>query len=70
MCYTRPAGTNRRHESVCGWSETQAAYRFLAQEEIGWEDILSPHFACTHERMRVLKDLKRGDYKRSLLPEE
>jgi hypothetical protein len=47
-----------------------AAYRFLAQEEIGWEDILSPHFACTHERMRVLKDLKRGDYKRSLLPEE
>jgi hypothetical protein len=39
--------------SACnGWSETQAAYRFFAQEEIGWEDILSPHFACTHERMR------------------
>jgi hypothetical protein len=35
-----------------GWSETQAAYRFLAQPEIGWEDILSPHFGCTHERMR------------------
>ena len=35
-----------------GWSETQAAYRFLAQDEIGWEDILTPHFSCTHERMR------------------
>ena len=35
-----------------GWAETQAAYRFLAQEEIGWEDILAPHFACTHERMQ------------------
>ena len=35
-----------------GWSETQAAYRFLAQEDTEWEDILSPHFECTHERMR------------------
>ena len=35
-----------------GWAETQAAYRFLAQEGIGWEDILAPHFACTHERMQ------------------
>jgi hypothetical protein len=35
-----------------GWSEAQAAYRFFAQKEIGWEDILSPHFVCTHERMR------------------
>ena len=35
-----------------GWAQTQAAYRFLAQEEIGWEDISAPHFACTHERMQ------------------
>lgn len=35
-----------------GWAETQAAYRFLAQEEIGWEDILSPHFSCTQQRMQ------------------
>lgn len=35
-----------------GWSETQAAYRFLAQPEIGWEAILTPHFRCTQERMR------------------
>ena len=36
-----------------GWAETQAAYRFFAQEEIGWEDILTPHFDCTLERMRA-----------------
>jgi hypothetical protein len=35
-----------------GWAETQAAYRFLAQEDIGWEDILSPHFGCTQQRMQ------------------
>ena len=35
-----------------GWAETQAAYRFFAQDNIEWEDILSPHFDCTHERMR------------------
>ena len=34
-----------------GWSETQAAYRFFAQEDIGWEDILEPHFNCTYQRM-------------------
>lgn len=36
-----------------GWSEVQAAYRFLAQEQIEWYDILAPHFACTQERMRA-----------------
>jgi hypothetical protein len=35
-----------------GWAETQAAYRFQAQEQIGWEDILAPHFDCTRQRMR------------------
>lgn len=34
-----------------GGSETQAAYRFLAQEELEWSDILRPHWACTRERM-------------------
>ena len=35
-----------------GWAETQAASRFLAQEDIGWEDILAPHFGCTQQRMQ------------------
>lgn len=35
-----------------GWAETQAAYRFLAQEEMDWRDILAPHWACTRERLR------------------
>lgn len=35
-----------------GWGETQAAYRFLAHKDIAWEDLLSPHFNCTQQRMR------------------
>ena len=34
-----------------GWSETQAAYRFFAQEEMEWETLLSPHWKCTEARM-------------------
>lgn len=34
-----------------GWAETQAAYRFFAHEEVGWEHLLAPHIACTHARM-------------------
>ena len=34
-----------------GWTETQGAYRFLAQDGIGWEDVLAPHFECTIKRM-------------------
>lgn len=34
-----------------GWKETQAAYRFLDHDEIGFEDILAPHWKCTHRRM-------------------
>jgi IS4 transposase len=34
-----------------GWAETRAAYRFFAQEEIGWEDILAPHWQNTTLRM-------------------
>jgi hypothetical protein len=36
-----------------GWAETQAAYRFLAQEDIEWSDILTPHIACTKVRMQA-----------------
>lgn len=36
-----------------GWAETQAAYRFLAQEELEWSDILRPHWECTEQRMRA-----------------
>jgi len=36
-----------------GWSETLAAYRFLAQDDIEWEAILTPHWQCTEARMRA-----------------
>lgn len=36
-----------------GWAETQAAYRFLAQDEIEWEDILAPHWQSAEARMRA-----------------
>ncbi len=35
-----------------GWAETQAAYRFMAQDKVDWEDILEPHWACSVQRMR------------------
>ncbi len=34
-----------------GWTETQGAYRLLGNDDIGWEDILAPHLACTEQRM-------------------
>jgi hypothetical protein len=34
-----------------GWTETMAAYRFLAQDEVDWMDILRPHQASSLERM-------------------
>lgn len=34
-----------------GWGETAAAYRFLSQEEVSWQDILEPHWQRTQERM-------------------
>jgi hypothetical protein len=36
-----------------GWAETLAAYRFLGNDDVQWEDILSPHWAQTRERMRA-----------------
>ena len=35
-----------------GWAETQAAYRFLSQEDVTWQSILEPHWACSIERMK------------------
>jgi len=34
-----------------GWAETIAAYRFLANDEVEWADILAPHWAQTQQRM-------------------
>lgn len=34
-----------------GWAETQAAYRLLGNDDIGWEDLLDPHVGCTMQRM-------------------
>ena len=36
-----------------GWAETQAAYRFLAQDDVEWEAILAPHWQSSEERMRA-----------------
>lgn len=36
-----------------GWAETQAAYRFLAQDDIDWEAILAPHWQSAETRMRA-----------------
>lgn len=39
---------------ACGdWAETQAAYRFLANEEVSWEGILAPHWASAQARLRA-----------------
>ncbi len=35
-----------------GWTETQAAYRLLANEAVDWEGVLAPHWDCSIERMR------------------
>lgn len=37
---------------TCGdWAETQAAYRFLANDEVSWEAILAPHWASAKARL-------------------
>ena len=35
-----------------GWAETQAAYRLLAHQAVTWEQVLTPHWDCSVERMR------------------
>ena len=37
-----------------GWAETQADYRFLAQNDIEWEGILTPYWRSAEARMRAL----------------
>ena len=40
--------------NACGsWADTQAAYRLLDHDDIGWEQILAPHFEATATRMRA-----------------
>ena len=36
-----------------GWAEVQGAYRFLAQDGFGWEEVLASHFECSAKRMAM-----------------
>ncbi len=36
-----------------GCAETQAAYHFLAQDDVEWETILAQHWQSAEERMRT-----------------
>ena len=36
-----------------GWAETQAAYRYLARDELEWEAILAPHWQNAVVRMQA-----------------
>jgi hypothetical protein len=42
-------------EACDNWTETHAAYRFLANPEVTWDGIMAPHWARTVERMRAQK---------------
>lgn len=42
-------------EACDNWTETHAAYRFLANEEVTWDGILAPHWSRTMERMATQK---------------
>ena len=33
------------------WAETAAAYRFLRNEEVSWEKVLTPHWQASQARM-------------------
>ena len=35
-----------------GWAEMRAAYRFLAQDKLDWQDMLQPHWDASAQRMR------------------
>ena len=35
------------------WSETCAAYRFLGNPDVDWQDIMAPHWEQTQKRMRA-----------------
>ena len=42
-------------EACDNWTETHAAYRFMANPEVTWDGILAPHWARTMERMATQK---------------
>ena len=39
-------------QACLGWAEMHAAYRFLAQDKLDWQDVLQPHGEATAQRMR------------------
>jgi hypothetical protein len=42
--------------SACsGWSKTIAGDRFLANDEVTWEGLLAPHWACSRTRIACHK---------------
>ena len=51
-----------------GWAETAAAYRLLANEKVGWRDVLEAHGRATVQRMSAesvvlcLQDTTELDY--------
>jgi|LakMenEpi03Aug12_release.lakeMendotaPanAssembly.Ray.scaffolds.fasta_scaffold372513_1 IS4 transposase len=50
------------------WAETAAAYRFLRNEQVSWEDVLGAHWKATQARMRehevvlCIQDTTQLDY--------
>ena len=56
--------------AACGnWTETAAAYRFLRNEQIGWDDVLAAHAQASRARIRehavvlCLQDTTELDYR-------
>lgn len=56
-----------------GWGETIAAYRFLGQESLEWQNILQPHIDCTlkrsqhHSVVLCLQDTTELDFNGQLI---
>ena len=50
------------------WSETVAAYRFLGNEEVGWDDVMAAHWDASQQRISqhklvlCLQDTTELDY--------
>ena len=41
---------------ACGnWAETTAAYRFLGNDEVSWDDVLSAHAHASRARMKGVR---------------
>ena len=57
--------------SACsGWAEAIARYRFLANDDVTWERLLGPHWACSQRRIAghkvvlMLQDTTELDFNR------